>query len=211
MIHQVITDLENASKQPQNMVDAQFTLATKRRAEAYDVIDNSNDEVFQTDLFDWYLSKGQADRLLEIQSPYVVTYLERKLTEDMACADLLWRYYSQWGRHHDAAVVQLNLAKSQFPLSLDRRIEYLSRAKANASTYSSGFGRQSRQILLREISDMLDIANIQDDILQRIKGDPRITAEARPNVLGGLDGPVLSLDEVRELSKLDLTVAYTLI
>jgi len=207
----VIRDLDNASIQPQNMVDAQFTLASKRRAEAYGVIDDTDDEVFQTDLYDWYLSQGRADRLLEIQSPYVITYLVRKSSEDIACADLLWRYYSQWGRHHDAANVQLSLAKSPFALSLDRRIEYLSRAKANASTYSSGVGRQNRQILLREVSDTLDLANIQDDILQRIKGDSRVTAEARPNVLAELDGRVLNLDEVRELFELDLIIAYTLI
>lgn len=207
----MIRDLDNASIQPQNMVDAQFTLASKRRAEAYGVIDDTDDEVFQTDLYDWYLSQGRADRLLEIQSPYVITYLVRKSSGDIACADLLWRYYSQWGRHHDAANVQLSLAKSPFALSLDRRIEYLSRAKANASTYSSGVGRQNRQILLREVSDTLDLANIQDDILQRIKGDSRVTAEARPNVLAELDGRVLNLDEVRELFELDLIIAYTLI
>ena len=197
----MITSLDNASKQTQDMVDGQYTLAAKRRAEAYGVIDNSDDEVFQTDLYDWYLSRGQAERLLEIQSPYVVTYLERKSTEDIAHADLLWRYYSQWGRYHDAATVQLSLARSNFQLSLDRRIEYLGRAKANASTYTSGVGRQSRQILLREVSDLLDIANIQDEILQRLKGDSRVTADVRPNILGELDGQVLSLDVVRLLRK----------
>jgi len=64
---------------------------------------------------------------------------------------------------------------------------------------------------LREVSDTLDLANIQDDILQRIKGDSRVTAEARPNVLAELDGRVLNLDEVRELFELDLIIAYTLI
>lgn len=207
LVHEVIIYLDNASKQPQDMVDGQITLASKRRDEAYGVIANSDDEVFQTDLYDWYLSQGRADRLLELHSPYVATYLERKSSEDIAHADLLWKHHSQCGRNHDAATVQLALAKSAFPLSLDRRIEYLSQAKLKASTYTSGVGRQTRQILLREISDMLDIATIQGDILQRLKGDPRVTAEVRPTVLGKLDGPILSLNQVRLLLGRDVIIA----
>ena len=179
------------------MVDGLETVVSKRRAEAYIVIDTSDDQVFQIDLYDWYLSKGLADRLLNIQSPYLITYLERKATEDITHADLLWRYYSQWNRPHDAAVIQLKLAKSTFPITLDQRIEYLSQAKTNASTYTAGVGRQSRQSLLREISDLLDVANIQDDVLQKLKGDIRISPSRKSDVLGQVDGQILSLTEVQ--------------
>ena len=178
-------------------MDGQHTLASKRRTEAYDVIDTSEDEVFQTDLYDWYLAQGLADRLLDIQSPYIITYLQRKSSEDIVHADLLWRYYSQADRFHDAAAVQLALAKSAFDLLLDRRVEYLSRAKANASTYTPGIGRQTRQVLLREVSDLLDVANIQDDLLQRLKADVRIAANRKQDVMKELNGTILSLTEVR--------------
>ena len=196
LVHQVIVSLDAASGQTPEIVDGQFTLAARRRAEAYNVIDTSEDEVFQTDLYDWYLSQGQANRLLEIQSPYIITYLERKSETDIAHADLLWRYHNQWNRHYDAATVQLHLAKSDFELSLDRRIEYLSRARANASTYTTGVGRPSRQRLLREVSESLDLANIQDDLLQRLKVDPRVHADIRPGVIRDLDGQILTLTEV---------------
>ena len=196
LIHEVIQCLEQASAQTPDIIEGQFTAAAKRSKEAYEVIDTSEDEVFQTDLYDWYLAQGRTDRLLEIQSPYVATYLQRKSSEDISHADLLWKYYMQSDRNHDAAAVQLALAKSAFPLTLDRRIEYLSRAKANASTHVLGGSRQTRQVLLREISDLLDVANIQDDLLQNLKSDPRTTPQRRPQIISALNSQILSLSEL---------------
>jgi nuclear pore complex protein Nup155 len=174
----------------------------RRRTEAYDQINSSDDEVFQNDLYDWYIQKGWADRLLEFESPFVVDYLRRSVATDIARADLLWRYYAHYNDYLSAAEVQFELSKSDFDLTLEKRIEYLSRAKANASTRMTGFSdasvrnRQSRQELLRNISDYLDIANIQDDVLQKIKNDPRLQGENRVKVLTELDGKIQTLDEV---------------
>jgi nuclear pore complex protein Nup155 len=188
--------LDQASSQTPDIVNGRLTVSAKRRREAFDVVDTSEDEVFQTDLYDWYLAEGRTDRLLGIQSPYIVTYLQRKSADDIVHADLLWKYYCQADRNSDAAAVQLALAKSPFELPLDRRIEYLSRAKANANTYTAGVSRPTRQVLLREVSDLLDVANIQDDLLQRLKADERIAPERRPDVIRDLDGPILSLSDV---------------
>lgn len=178
------------------MVDGAYTVTAKRRNEAYAVIDNSDDEVFQYVLYDWYLDNGWSDRLLAVRSSYVISYLQRKAKQSVDHADLLWRYFAQRERFHDAAAVQLQLAKSDFQLSLEKRIEYLSRAKANASTFTPGIARQPRQVLLHEVSELLDVANIQDDLLQRLKHERRITAERREQVLAHLDGQVLGLTEV---------------
>lgn len=184
------------------MQDGTSSLASRRRQEAYGEINNSEDEVFQNYLYDWYLSKGWADRLLEIQSPFVIDYLRRSSASDIAHADLLWRYYAHYNEFLSAAEVQFELAKSDFDLTLEKRIEYLSRAKANASTRMTSFveagsrSRQSRQELLRNISDYLDLANIQDDVLQKIKNDPRLQGERRESVIHNLDGKIQSLDEV---------------
>ena len=182
------------------MIDGQYTLAAKRRTEAFEVIDNSEDEAFQTDLYDWYLLQGRTDRLLEIQSPYIVSYLQRKSLDDVKHADLLWRYHSQNGHNHEAAEVQLELARSAFSLSLDRRIEYLGRAKANASATSPGIARHTRYKLLREVSDLLDVANIQSDLLQRLRDDERISSTRRPEVVSALNGSMLPLSVVSLVS-----------
>ncbi|KAF2035093.1 nucleoporin-domain-containing protein [Setomelanomma holmii] len=179
-----------------------YTLITRRKHEAYEQINNSDDEVFQNYLYDWYMSKGWADRLLEINSPFVVDYLRQSAETDLAHADLLWRYFAHYNDFLGAAETQYQLAKSALPLTLERRIEYLSRAKANASTRMTGFSetgvrnRQSRQELLRNISDHLDIANIQDDVLQKIKSDERLTGQRRTQVIEHLDGQIHPLDEL---------------
>ena len=121
---------------------------------------------------------------------------------NLAHADLLWRYYAHYNDYLSAAETQYQLAKSTLPLTLEKRIEYLSRAKANASTRTNGFAengvrnRQSRQELLRNITDHLDIANIQDDVLQRIKGDERLAGKRREDVIDHLNGQIHPLDEV---------------
>ena len=193
LIHDIIITIENT---PPNAADGQYSLSVRRRTEAYEVIDTSEDEAFQTDLYDWYLAQQKKDRLLDIQSPYIVTYLERRSTDSVEIADLLWRYHSRIGHNHEAAEVQMILARSSFDLTLDKRIEYLSRAKANASMPSPGVPRQSRYQLLREVSDLLDIANIQSDVLQRLTNDARVAADRRPAIAKELDGPFLTIDTV---------------
>ena len=182
---------------PQKM-DGHYTIAAKRRNEAYDVVNTSEDAVFQTCLYDWYLSIGQPDRLLDINTQHVVDYLKRRSQEDRTHADLLWRYYAHHNDYLQAASVQLDLARGFFELSLEERIEYLSRARTNASTRQTTLmdSRQSKQQLLREISDLLDVANIQDDIFQRMKADPRLTGERREEVLRNLNGPIQPIDEL---------------
>ncbi|KAK4983915.1 hypothetical protein LTR66_008670 [Elasticomyces elasticus] len=202
LVHAVIFAVDQASQQQPETQDGQLTLIAKRKTEAYDVINCSEDQVFQEDLYGWYLSQGWHDRLLEISSPFVVNYLQRKSTEARIYADLLWRYFSCHGQHFDAACVQLFLAESDFDLKLEQRIEYLSRARANASMQSAsinGFtnaSRQTRQELMRKASDLLDVANIQGDILSRMKSDERLTAERRPQVLSKLDNQILPIHEL---------------
>jgi len=201
LVHRIITAVDEASKKEPEAVDGHITAAARRRSEAYDEINSSSDEVFQTNLYDWYLSQGWSDRLLDIASAYVVSYLERKSTEDVAHADLLWRYYAHYHNYLQAAAVQFQLAQSGFDLSLEERIEYLSRARTNASTKLNGMAdlggsRRSRQELLRDITDLLDIANIQEDLVQRMKADSRLTPERAPELLKPLTGRVLPLSEV---------------
>lgn len=196
LVFNVILAVDTLAEADPGFVDGQMTQIAKRQNEAYTVISDSNDEVFLTSLYDWYLEQGWSDRLLQTQSPFVVTYLDRKSTDDIAHADLLWRYYAQSQRFFEAAKVQFQLAQSAFTLPLSRRIEYLGRARANASTFTPDVGRQSRQRLLQEISNLIDVANIQDDLLQRLKDDDRIAPERKNEVLQDVDGPVMDISTV---------------
>ncbi|CAI6337427.1 unnamed protein product [Periconia digitata] len=203
LVFKVIDAVDRAfSAQGVIQPDGIISQITRRKLEAYEQINNSDDEVFQNYLYDWYLQQGWADRLLEINSPFVVEYLRRSSDDNLAHADLLWRYYAHYNDFLSAAEVQFQLAKSSFNLPLEKRIEYLSRAKANASTRMTGFSetgvrnRQSRQELLRNISDYLDIANIQDDLLDRIRSETRLDKHRKKGVIQDLDGAIQSIDEL---------------
>lgn len=202
LICKVVEAVDQAYNTQGPVPDGVISQVTRRKHEAYEQINNSDDEVFQNYLYDWYMQNGWAERLLEINSPFVVDYLRQSSETNLAHADLLWRYYAHYNDYLSAAETQYQLAKSTLPLTLEKRIEYLSRAKANASTRMNGFAengvrnRQSRQELLRNITDHLDIANIQDDVLQRIKGDERLAGKRREDVIDHLNGQIHPLDEV---------------
>ncbi|PKY04421.1 non-repetitive nucleoporin [Aspergillus campestris IBT 28561] len=193
LIFRVIIAVDNLAANDPGVIDGQLTIVAKRKNEAYGVISDSTDEVFLTSLYDWYLQQGWSDRLLQTDTAFVVTYLKRKAADDIAHADLLWRYYAQSERFYEAADVQYNLARSAFKLPLSRRIEYLGRARANASAFTPDVDRQSRQRLLQDVSNMIDVANIQDDLLQRLKDDKRIAPERRADVLDDVDGTIMDI------------------
>jgi nuclear pore complex protein Nup155 len=209
MIFDTLVAVDRDTAQAPEMVDGQYTRSARLRSEAYDVVNTSEDEVFQNSLYDWYIQNDWSERLLEVESPYIIAYLKRKSTENPGFADLLWKYYAQRKQYYDAAAVQLELAKTDihndvFSIPLEKRIEYLSRAKANASTHTPGIGRTPRQALLFEISELLEVASIQDDILQRLKGDPRLAPEKRAQVLKELNGPIIGLTEVSCVDRIPL-------
>lgn len=197
LIFQVILAVDNLAAMDPGVIDGQLTTVAKRKNEAYSIISASLDQVFLTSLYDWYLEQGWSDRLLRSDSPFVVDYLKRKSTDDLSHADLLWRYYTQSERFFEAARVQLELAQSSFVLPLSRRIEYLGQARANASTFTQDAGRQARQRLLQEVSNLIDVANLQDDLLQRLKDDTRIEPEAKAGAIAEVDGSIMDVTLVR--------------
>jgi nuclear pore complex protein Nup155 len=198
LVHRLLTTVDEVTSQYEEIVDGRLTTAAKKRNEAYAVVNESDDELFQFDLYDWYLSQGWTDKLLSVDSPFVIQYLIKESKENVAKADLLWKFYVHNKDFFSAATIQLELAKSQFSIPLSRRIEYLSRAKANAQANGrGGIGRQARQVLLYEISELLDVANIQDEILHRLKTDERVQGERKDKAVAALDDQILPMDTVR--------------
>ena len=211
-VHEIILAVDSNSATAPETVDGHYTVQARRKREAYEMINTSADELFHINLYDWYIENGWTSRILDTRSPFVVTYLQRQADSIVERADLLAQYFAH---HHDfleAARVQLTLAKSDFQLDLGTRITYLSYARTNASTKTVGLSspsgsfssngayagnsRQTRQQLLKEINDLLELASIQSELLSRIKDDPRIAVTKRPDVVRNLDGPVLGVDKL---------------
>lgn len=198
-VFSLIEKLDQETRAATEGMEGQYSVASKRRNEAYDVINGSTDIVFQTCLYDWYLTTNQEDRLLEITSPYVPLFLRQRANDwNRDAADLLWRYFVHNNDYLEAADTQLHLARGQFPITLEERMAYLSRARTNASTRQSALveSRHSKQQLLSDIDTQLELASIQDDIFQRMKYDPRVTEERRPDILLALNSTILTIDEL---------------
>lgn len=199
LIFSTIQLLDKSTASQPESIDGRWTVATKRRNEAYDIVNNSDDAVFLTCLYDWYVGDlNQPAHLLDIDNAHVVEYLERHSEDSHLHADLLWRYFVH---HHDflqAASVQLDIARSHFEISLQDRISYLSQARANASTRQTALmdSRQNKQKVLREVSDLLDIASVQDELLQRISGETRIAADVKPRYIAELNNQILSVGDL---------------
>lgn len=198
LIFATIRALDQTTADAPELVDGRHTLAVKRRNEAYTLVDGSDDLVFLTCLYDWYVRElNQPDRLLTIENNYVVEYLRKRSQENRGHADLLWRYFAHYNDYLQSASVQLEIAQSHFDISLEDRIGYLSRARTNASTRQTAItdSRQTKQKLLREVSDLLEIASVQDEILNRVRSDPRYSGEeARNGHVQALNSQILPVE-----------------
>lgn len=200
LTHDVVNAVDQSVNQDISSARARASTIAQRQREAYDVIAESTDELFLSNLYDWYLAQGWTERLLATDSNYIVPYLERKARDDYTHADLLWRYHALKQRYIESSQIQLELANSGFRLSLSKRIFYLSQAKTNIQLNRRARDKDRRQRLLKEISDYLDIGNLQDDLLQRFKSDERFDDDNRNRVLDDLDGQIKTITEVRSPS-----------
>ncbi|KAI0435468.1 Non-repetitive/WGA-negative nucleoporin C-terminal-domain-containing protein [Xylaria sp. FL1042] len=199
LIHRILLDLEVASKREPEIIDLKPTLISTKRSEAYDVVNASTDEVFHLDLYDWYIEQGWTDRLLAMDSTYITNFLRQLASKDVSHADLLCRFYTNRAMYFDAAKVQAGLAQSDFNLTIKDRLNLLSRAKTNASVVTPGISRQDQQLLNHDVTELLDVANIQDDLLERLKSDTRIASERQPEIQKALDGKIQPLSDLFNL------------
>lgn len=164
------------------------------RNETYSVCHASEDEVFHYCFYDWFISKGVNERLLEVETRYIQSYLEIKAKSDINIANLLWVYYQRHQNYLAAAEVLLNLAKSNFDLSLSQRIEYLSRARNYCASFPEA--RQGVMQLGVSIQEYLDVAVIQDEILKRAVDDPEFEISHKLDVIEKLSSQLLEISDL---------------
>lgn len=187
---------DEASKAPM-MLDGLPTEAAQRHQLAYQVVWSSDDEVFQSSLFDWFLRKGLSEKLLSFEGNAIIPYLERRSHGSIQHADLLWQYYSRREIFYEAAFTLRNLAVSEFRIPLDARIEYLSRARGLSNCRCPVGTRQAMNELLQRIQEEMDVAMIQADVLRRVREDHRISEGKLTAIIEQLDGQLLPMSDVR--------------
>lgn len=196
LVHKVLLHLEGEAGQEPDMVDGRLTLTATKRLEAHEVVNGSDDEVFHFGLYQWYIDQGWTDRILAVDSPHVVTFLQSLAQTGAEHAGLLCRFYTHQGQYFKAAMVQYELAQSDFKIGIKERINLLSLAKTNANVASPGVARQQQQGLNHNISGLLEVAHIQDDILERLRVDSRIDPQRLVEIEEVLDNRIQDLTEV---------------
>lgn len=125
-----------------------------------------DDNIFHTYLYDWLLSYERTDYLLEIESPYIVDFLQ-ECTKLDKYKDLLSTYYT---KHSDFGLAAKELGRiadaTQYKLTFFQRLEYLSRAVSNAKSYPAGSDPKTENgKLLIDLEEKLEVGNIQLEIL----------------------------------------------
>ncbi|XP_053557191.1 nuclear pore complex protein Nup155 [Bombina bombina] len=131
----------------------------------------STDELFNIALFNWLIQADLADKLLELNSPFLEPHLARMAKVDqnkVRYMDLLWRYYEKNRNFNSAAKVVAKLADlPSNEISLRHRIEYISRAilSAKSSTVTS---LASDGEFLHELEEKMEVARIQLQIQETL-------------------------------------------
>lgn len=140
--------------------------------EVFDSCTKSVDELFHTKLYEWLCEKNLSAKLLEVQSPYVESFLKAKAEADNAnfsanYLDLIWRFYERRGNFFNAAQILDRLAsRPSSDYGLDERLEYLSRAKGCVEAMAAP-GEYSH-----ELEEKMEVVRIQIQVYKKLKELP---------------------------------------
>lgn len=166
------------------------------RDAAYDTCFASKNEQFQYAFYDWFIDQGISDRLLDINTPYILPYLEKRSESSVVLSNTLWLYYAKRERYYDAAKILYALSISQFTLDLTQRIEYLSRANGFCNCVCPPNLRLEMIQLSSTIHELFDVANLQLSLLNRIEADSRISKENKDHAVDSLNFKILPISNL---------------
>lgn len=138
--------------------------------EVFESCVKSTDELFHTKLYEWLCDKNLSSKLLEVQSPYVESFLKKKAESDnySTCyLDLMWRFYERRGNFYNAAQILDKLAsRASADYGLDERLEYLSRAKGCTEALATP------DEYLHDLEEKMEVLRIQIQVFKRLKELP---------------------------------------
>lgn len=133
----------------------------------------SHDELFHIALYNWLIQADLTDKLLEVNSPNLEDHLKHMIKQDqnkVRNLDLLWRYYEKNRSFAKAAHVLARLADMHSAeISLQQRLEYISRAilSAKSSSCTSSMGADGE--FLHELEEKMEVVRIQVQIQDTLK------------------------------------------
>lgn len=169
---------------------------TETRDSTYETCFASQDKSFHYEFYQWFINQGVNERLLDINTPFILSFLEEKSENDLTLSDLLWLYHAKRENYFAAANILYSLSISEFKLNLNQRIEYLSRANGFCNCVCPPNLRQKMIELSSIIQELFDVANIQLDVLSTIKTDKRINDDNKKIAIDSLNFKILSISDI---------------
>lgn len=132
----------------------------------------SQDELFHIALYNWLIQADLADKLLEVNSPYLEEHLMHMIKQDQSKVhnmDLLWRYYEKNRNFGKAAHVLARLADMHSTeISLKLRLEYIARAILSAKSASCISAQAADGEFLHELEEKMELVRIQVQIQETL-------------------------------------------
>jgi len=143
--------------------------------EVFNTMVNSDDEILHATLYQWLIDNRYTDRLLNIKSPFLESYLKRGISQhpdQLHLFDIIWKYYEKNGEYLLAAKILDKLSgRHSTELNLKNRVEYLSRAimcvKSVEGENSRGIGQLST-----ELEEKMEVARVQLMVLEAAANIP---------------------------------------
>eukprot|EP00918_Siedleckia_nematoides_P061729 GHVU01134755.1.p1 GENE.GHVU01134755.1~~GHVU01134755.1.p1 ORF type:complete len:766 (+),score=73.70 GHVU01134755.1:2125-4422(+) len=178
----------------------------------------SDDELFHIALYQWLILEELHEKLLEIQSPFLEPYLNRcfhSQPDNIAVLDLLWRYYEKEHSFSAAARILARLAERHgTDITLEQRMEYLSRASMNAKSSTMRTAPSADGEFLHELEEKLEVARIQLKVFEALRRLPANTAGVS-ECLGRLNAELVDITtlygdfaDVFQLSECKLAIIH---
>lgn len=164
----------------------------EQRANAYAQAQTSTDPLFHIAMYDWLLANNKTDELLQIRSPYVEEYLRSEPVTLERC-QLLCLWYVSVGHSFSAAQLYAGVAQStELDISLDDRVEFLSKASSNAK---STLQTNSHELIefINDIDEKLEVASVQIEIFKAIQESLEIDDENKSALISILNESLLDI------------------
>jgi len=142
-----------------------------------------DDSLFHAALYDWLFATNHAEKLLEVNTPYVEQYLRRKVnlqTDNTSALDMLWKHYEKTENFPAATRILAQLAERiGGTINLSQRLEYLSRAVICAKSSTSRLGTSAAGEFLHELEEKMEVARLQMNVykcLSNMRNSPDVEA-----------------------------------
>jgi nuclear pore complex protein Nup155 len=172
------------------------TYYSKLRDECYTICLNYKDKMFHYEFYKWFVANGVGEKLLYIETPYILEFLREKATIDLEMSKLLWIYYSKKGSYYEAANQLYELSLSKFDIKLVDRIQFLSIANSFIQVVETQLLKQDIMDLASRIQDLISVSNLQDELLSTISQDSRMGSLAKTTAEQKLNFEILTINEL---------------